>query len=616
MRRRAAAPLVACALLGPAAPAADERPSFVFFLSDDHAERAISACGSDLVETPSIDRIAAEGVRFRNSFVANSICAPARATILTGTYSHVNGVVSNAERFDGTQPTLPALLRDAGYQTALIGKWHLKSDPVGFDHWEILPGQGSYYNPDFRTPAGTERRRGYVTDLITDAALRWLEEERDPARPFLLLVWHKAPHRAWLPGPDHLSTYDDVVFPEPPTLFDDLSGRGTAARLQEMTIARHLMDGYDLKLWPDDPDAEAWGRAWTYGRMDDAQRARWHATYDPLNAAFRAAAPTGDDLVRWKYQRYLHDYLACIASVDDGVGRVLDALEVPRGPDGGALSDRTAVVYSSDQGFYLGEHGWYDKRWLYEESLRTPLLVRGPGRAAEGSVVDALVSNVDVAPTFLDLAGVPIPARMQGRSLVPFLRGASPPDWRDAIYSQYFEGAGKAHNVHRHHGLRTDRWKLIRYDGLDEWELFDLATDPHELRSLHDAPEHAAIRDDLVARLAAMRRSLGVEEGGVPLDEVVPAGIEVPRADLARPPEEGVFTKALVLGVTSDGGYVLDGDPVGFEAVERRLRAWTDTPVPWGGPAWTEDAWSTRHVVVAADERAPWPAVARVFERG
>jgi len=484
-------------------------PNIIFVFADDHAPAAIGAYGGRLAgldPTPTIDRLASEGMLFRNTFVTNAICAPSRAVILTGTHSHVNGVRTNAERFDSSLATLPILLQDAGYQTALVGKWHLKSDPVGFDYWEILPDQGVYYNPDFTTASGTARDTGYVTDLITDKALAWLERGRDPGRPFLLLYQHKAPHREWSPDGAYLDRYADVTIPEPPTLFDDWAHRTTAAAAQEMTIARHMTLGYDLRFWPntiapDDP-ANAWAQR-LRDRMTDDQRARYDGAYGPRNDALRAASPAGDDLVRWKYQRYLKDYLRTIASVDDNLARLLDYL------DTSGLARNTVVVYSSDQGFFLGEHGWFDKRWMYEESLRTPLIVRWPGVVRPGSVNDDLVQNLDFAETFLDMAGVPIPPSMQGRSLVPLLRGDRPADWRNAIYYHYYEFPG-VHAVARHDGVRTTRYKLIDYYQLGEWELFDLEHDPDELRSVYDDPAYATVRAALEQRLFDLRDQYGV----------------------------------------------------------------------------------------------------------
>jgi arylsulfatase A-like enzyme len=500
---------VACA---PEAP-----PNIIFVFTDDHATQAIGAYGDRLAPldpTPNIDRLAREGMMFRRAFVTNSICAPSRAVILTGLHSHLNGVYTNAERFDSSQVTFPQLLQEGGYQTAMVGKWHLKSDPVGFDYWEVLPGQGVYYNPDFRTVEGAVRDTGYVTDLITDKALAWLER-RDASRPFMLMYQHKAPHREWYPGPDHLTKYDGVSIPEPATLFDDYEGRTSATRTQEMTIADHMRLSYDLKLWPNlvDPEEQLTrGTRRMRERMTPEQLAAWESAYDPKSSAFNDDPPTGEDLVRWKYQRYMEDYLASIASVDDNLGRLLDYL------DEHGLAENTVVVYSSDQGFYLGEHGWFDKRWMYEESFRTPLIVRWPGRVHAGNENTDLVQNLDFAPTFLDLAGIQPPEFMQGRSLVPLLEGQNPADWRDAIYYQYFEFPG-VHAVQRHYGVRTDRYKLIHYYLIDEWELFDLEQDPNELQSVYGDPDYASIQGQLEERLMALRQEYQVpDEDPVPFE--------------------------------------------------------------------------------------------------
>jgi len=446
-------------------------------------------------------------MRFDRALVTNSICAPSRAVIQTGRYSHLNGVRDNSDVFDGGQLTFPKLLRAAGYQTAIVGKWHLKSVPTGFDYWEVLPGQGEYYNPDLLTSvADTTARRtreGYVTDIITDLALDWLGQGRDPERPFLLMVQHKAPHRNWMPGPDHLMTLDSVTIPEPETLFDDYSGRASPAANQEMTIARHMFDTYDLKLEPlPGTDLPEW-QATSFGRMSAAQRAAWDAAYDPRNESFRDARPEGDELTRWKYQRYIKDYVRTIASIDDNLGRLLDWL------DETGLADNTIVVYSSDQGFYLGEHGWYDKRWMYEESFRTPLIVRWPETTAPGSTSGSIVSNLDFAPTFLEVAGLKVPGSMQGRSFVPLLRGGTPADWRTSFYYHYYEADGP-HAVAEHYGVATDRHKLIRYPATNEWELFDLQVDPHELRSVAEDPSYAETRAALEEELERLREELGV----------------------------------------------------------------------------------------------------------
>ncbi len=476
-------------------------PNILFIFSDDHACQAISAYGSQINRTPNIDRIAWEGALFENSFCSNSICAPSRAVVLTGKFSHINGKIDNrADPFDTSQPTFNKALQAAGYQTAMIGKWHLRNDPEGFDFWRVLPGQGHYYNPDFRTPAGTERIEGYVTDIITDLSLDWLESGRDPERPFLLMCQHKAPHRNWMPGPDHLMTYEGRAVPEPETLFDDYRGRASPASNQEMTIRDHFFPAYDLKITPPSPDDEGDVNNWaaTYDRMTPAQRQQWDAAYGPRNAALAEAGLEGDDLVRYYYQRYIKDYLRCIASVDDSVGRILEYL------DNKGLAQNTLVIYSSDQGFYLGEHGWYDKRWMYEESLRMPFVARWPGRIRPGTRVSHMIQNIDYAPTFLDAAGLPIPADIQGESLLPLMEGRTPGDWRESVYYHYYEFPA-VHMVAKHYGVRTERYKLIHYYETGEWELFDLETDPEELRSVYDDPDYGAVRGELRIELDRLR---------------------------------------------------------------------------------------------------------------
>jgi len=480
---------------------AKERPNIVFIFSDDHSTAAISAYGSEINNTPNLDRLAAEGMLFENTFCTNGICAPSRAVILTGKHSHLNSVPTNAERFDGSQTTFPKLLQTADYQTALVGKWHLKSDPTGFDFWRVLPGQGEYYSPDFLTPEGRKRYEGYCTDLTTDFGLEWLEE-RDEDKPFCLMLQHKAPHRSWMPGPDHLDLYDGEWIPEPDTLFDSYSTRSRAAYEQEMTIDRHMYLHYDLQVPPTEAegqDLKGPDRAYSrlLDRMTPEQRAAWDAAFEPRNAAFREAKLEGEDLVRWKYQRYIKNYLRCIQSVDDNVGRVMDYLEAE------GLAENTIVIYSSDQGFYLGEHGWYDKRFMYEPSLRMPFIVRWPGVTEPGSRDEHLVQNLDFAETFLDIAGVEAPEDMQGASLVPFLRGEEPEDWRESIYYEYFEVG--IHAVEPHYGVRTDRHKLMHFHRIDAWELYDLETDPNEVHNLYGKLGHEALTLSLKTELARLR---------------------------------------------------------------------------------------------------------------
>jgi arylsulfatase A-like enzyme len=481
--------------LAPAAAPADEkpaRPNILFVFTDDHASHAISAYGSKVNKTPHIDRLAKEGMLFRNCFCTNSICAPSRAVILTGKHSHVNGVIDNAVAFDGRQEHIGKLLGKSGYQTALLGKWHLKSDPTGFDHWAVLSGaggQGTYYNPEFKTSKGPLKVEGYGTDIVTDMALEWLKA-RDKDRPFFLMYQHKAPHRPWEPGPKHLGLYKGVKIPEPDTLFDDHSGLAGPAKKQEMTIEKHLTDR-DLKLVPP-------------GNLTKDQRKAWDEAYREENESFRKAKPEGKELVRWKYQRYIKDYLRCVAGVDDNLGRVLKYL------DDTGLAKNTLVIYSSDQGFYLGDRGWYDKRWMYDESLRMPLVVRWPGVVKPGSENKDLVQNLDFAQTFLEAAGAKAPGDMQGRSLVPLLKGETPKDWRASVYYHYFEYPA-VHAVQRHYGVRTKTHKLIHYYLVDEWELFDLEKDPGERKSVYADPKYAGAKKELLAELTRLRKQYKVD---------------------------------------------------------------------------------------------------------
>ena len=483
-----------------------QRPNILFIFSDDHAAQSIGAYGSKINKTPNIDRIAQEGIVLDRCYCCNSICAPSRAAVLTGKHSHANGLMTNGDRFDGSQMTFPKLLHGAGYQTALIGKWHLKTDPAGFDHWQILPGQGSYYNPDFIDVSGKKRYTGYATDVTTDLALDWLKNQRDQTKPFLLMCQHKAPHRTWAPGPKHLILYDDVTIPEPPTLFDDYTQRNSVLKDNEMEIGRHMMMDYDLKV-AGSQEKDVLGRAFKnpeLRRMTPEQRKDWDAAYDPKNQAFAQANLTGKDLVRWKYQRYIKDYLRCVASVDDNIGRMLDYL------DQAGLAENTLVVYSSDQGFYLGEHGWYDKRWMYEESFRMPFVARWPAMIKPGRRSSKLAQNIDFGPTFLDVAGVAIPEEMQGESLVPLFEAKRFTKWRKSLYYHYYEKG--EHHVPRHYGVRTDRYKLIHYYDTDEWELFDLKQDPQEMKSVYSDAAYKTIRIKMHKELKRLQKYFNTPE--------------------------------------------------------------------------------------------------------
>jgi arylsulfatase A-like enzyme len=478
---------------------AADRPNIVFIFSDDHAYQAVSAYGDPkkLIETPNIDRIAREGVRFDRCVVPNSICGPSRATVLTGKYSHINGFYNNTNsKFDGTQVTFPKLLKAAGYQTALVGKWHLVSEPTGFDFWQILPGQGIYYNPPMIRMGERIRNEGYVTDIVTDASLEWLEK-RDKSKPFLMMMQHKAPHREWAPALRHLGHNGDRIYPEPDTLFDDYTGRGIAEKSQDMTLAK-TFSSLDAKL--------------TYPPgMNDAQKKEWDKYYQPRNDALKTMRLTQKGLVKWRYQRYLHDYLGCIKAVDESVGRMLKYL------DDHDLARNTLVVYASDQGFYLGEHGWFDKRWIFEESLRTPCLMRYPGVAKAGHATAKITSNLDFAETILDVAGVPIPKEMQGRSLTPLLKGETPADWRQSFYYHYYEYPGP-HSVARHYGVVTETHKLVKFYDLEQpyTELFDTKADPKELTDVSAKPEYANVKAELEKELARLRMELKVTEKDPP----------------------------------------------------------------------------------------------------
>jgi len=476
----------------------DTRPNIIYIMSDDHGYQAVSAYGYGINRTPNIDRLAKEGALFMNSFVANSLCAPSRATLLTGKFSHMNGKVDNVVTFNGDQETFPKLLQQAGYQTAIVGKWHLRSDPQGFDYWNVLPGQGQYYNPDFIEMGKKKRYEGYVTSLITQFAFHWLDSLRDPSKPFCLMIHEKAPHRNWLPDLKYLYLYDDKTFPFPDNFFDDYSGRGTPAHTQQMEVVRDMMWGHDMKFENDPYTGEPTNFMPNIRRFTDRQRETWRKAYTPRNEAFIKNKPEGKELARWKFNRYIKDYLRCIRSVDDAVGEVLDYLDKHN------LTENTVVIYTSDQGFYLGEHGWFDKRWMYEQSLKMPLLMRYPKEIKPGTVVNAMVQNIDFAPTFLDYAGVTVPEDMQGMSFRKLVKGEQVP-WRDAIYYHYYEYPA-VHMVKRHYGIRTERYKLIHfYYDVDEWELYDLQKDPEEMQSVYDDPAYADVRAVMQKKLQEIR---------------------------------------------------------------------------------------------------------------
>ena len=480
-----------------------KKPNILVIFSDDHAYQAISAYGYGLNNTPNIDRIANEGALFTRACVTNSICAPSRAVLLTGKHSFVNGKVDNVQPFNWDQPSFPKLLQANGYQTALIGKIHLDGLPQGFDHSMVLPGQGHYYNPDFIVNGERKNFLGYCTELITEFAMDWLKEGRDPEKPFLLMYHHKAPHRNWKPSPKYLTLFDDKEFTPPANYFDDYEGRGVAAKEQEMEVDGHAQWGHDFKMVVD-PNGDSTGFHRELARFDEKQLADWNAAYEPKNEALKAkyAEMSEKEIGIWKYNRYIKDYLRTIQSVDDGVGEVMDYLE-----ENGML-DNTIVVYTSDQGFYLGEHGWFDKRFMYEESFRTPMLVRYPKEIKAGTKIDELVQNLDLAPTFLDYAGIEIPGEMQGESFRKLVSGETD-EWRDAVYYTYYEYPS-VHMVKRHYGVADKRYKLIHYYyDIDQWELYDLEKDPAEMKNLYNDPEYASVREGMHKKLSELREYYG-----------------------------------------------------------------------------------------------------------
>ena len=468
---------------------AAERPNIVFIMSDDHATRAVSAYDDSLMETPNIDRIAANGMRFDRAYVGNAICGPSRATTLTGLHSHGNGFYSNewSGPFDGEQQSMPTLLQKAGYQTAVVGKWHLYSDPVGFDHWDIIDNvmeQGTYYNPSFRSSVGIEEATGYVADLVTDKAISWLGKAKESKQPFLLMYNHKTPHRDWLPGPQELRDWqEEERIDEPATLLRSMDSLTQARQDARMTISQY-MTSVDVKL--------SMG-----GNLTPVQATLWESAFGEGNQKFETAELSEEDEVRWKYQRYIKTYLASVRSMDRQIGRLLNYLEAQE------LMDNTIIIYTSDQGFFLGENGWFDKRWMDEVSSRVPLLIQWPGHIAPGRSTSALVQNIDYAPTVLDAAGVKPKKPMHGVSLLPLFE-AKPLKWQRDLYYHFYENPG-FHGVARHYGVRTDRYKLIHYYQNDEWELFDLKDDPEDQKNLFGAAGYADITSNLKKRLADLR---------------------------------------------------------------------------------------------------------------
>lgn len=475
------------------------KPNIVFIMSDDHAEQAISCYNNKLIQTPNLDRIAEEGVRFENSFVTNSICGPSRATLLTGKYSHKNGFKDHRDRFDGGQQTFPKLLQKAGYKTAIVGKWHLKSEPTGFDYWNILRGQGQYYNPTLREIGQEEGKEyeGYCPDIVTDLALEAMND-LGSTDPFCMMIHFKSPHRNWMPNTKYLDAFEDTEFPIPDTFDDDYSDRDAAdeaeMRIQDMWLSfdQKMVRPYygeETGMGGKDSWTENVGDSWerALDRLTDEQRKPWDAHYKKRMEAFQKLQLTGREKKVWMFQNYLRDYLGCVLSIDENIGRVLDYL------DEKGLADNTILVYTSDQGMYLGEHGWYDKRFMYEESLSMPLLMRYPMEMPSGKVVKDMVLNLDFASTFLDYAGIDTPPDIQGTSMRPLMRRWYANKWRHAIYYHYYENPNSWHNVRGHCGVRTERYKLLHFYHEDRWELFDLKTDPDEMNNLYEDVEYADV---------------------------------------------------------------------------------------------------------------------------
>ena len=499
----------------------DERPNILFIMSDDHSYQAISSYSDKLINTPNIDRIAKDGILFSNACVTNSICAPSRAVILTGKHSHLNGKVDNGFPFDTTQVTFPQLFQKAGYQTAMFGKLHFGNNPKGVDDFLILPGQGNYINPKFLGKETDTIIQGYVTDVITDLTLNWFREKRDKQKPFLMMYLHKAPHRPWWPSPEKFAEFYDKEFPEPETLFDDYKGRGSAAKSAEMNILTHMQYMHDSKIRPStleemgevNPEIVYYridgteyrpgpgGFLVPFNRGTSDQITKYNVTLDKINNDFKENWPKMNDKekMQWKFQRYMQDYLATISSVDDNVGRVLDYLEE------NDLDDNTLVVYTSDQGFYLGEHGWYDKRFIYNESFKTPLLIKWPNKIKPGITNDEMVQNLDFAQTFLEAAGIASPDDMQGESLMPLLTGQEDKWTREEVYYHYYEYPS-VHMVKRHYGIVNKEFKLVRfYYDVDEWELYDRLNDPNEMNNVYNDPNYSEVVRDLKVKLAELR---------------------------------------------------------------------------------------------------------------
>ncbi|MGN1264650.1 MAG: sulfatase [Muribaculaceae bacterium] len=476
--------------------------NIVYIMTDDHTAQMMSCYDKRYMHTPNLDRIAEHGVRFTSSYVANSLSGPSRACMITGKHSHANGFTDNTTCvFDASQPTFPKMLQRAGYQTAVFGKWHLESLPTGFDKWEIVPGQGDYYNPRFIEMNGdTIKQEGYLTDLITDKSINWIENQRDKDKPFCILIHHKAIHRNWLSKIEDLHLYEDCTFPVPRNFYDDYEGRPAAAA-QEMSIYKDMDLIYDLKM--DRSDLTSSLKP-TYlnmiKRMNPQERKAWHEFYDSIASDFYSRDLKGRELAEWKFQRYVRDYMKVVKSLDDNVGRVLDYLEKS------GLIENTLVVYTSDQGFYIGEHGWFDKRFMYEESFHTPLIMRLPEGFDRRGDISEMVQNIDYAPTFLEIAGAPIPDDMQGMSLMPLLRGDKNVKWRDALYYHFYEYPAE-HSVKRHYGVSNGRYKLIHfYNDIDHWEFYDLLNDPYEMHNIYNVPAAKPLVEKMRQRLVELQK--------------------------------------------------------------------------------------------------------------
>lgn len=517
-------PLLSVAAMAACGQQSVRQPNIVCIFVDDHAYQAISAYGHPigrLALTPNIDRIAEKGMLFRQSFVENSISAPSRATLLTGLYSHQHGQTRLGCCLDTGKTWFTELLQDQGYTTSVFGKWHLNAEPKGFDHYDILFDQGEYYNPGFRRPdtgGAYVKEEGYVTTLITDHAIRWLDQVIADEKPFFISVNHKAPHRNWMPDLPNLHLFSEFVFPEPSTLFDEFATRGSQMQTQELTIDRHMGYTFDFKVaeLQDEPTLDYIRDSWpgAIGGLNEQQRARWDKAYAEQNRSFLAHRPEGKELLRWKYQRYIRDYCRTIRSIDEQVGRLLDYLE-----EKGQL-EHTLIIYTSDQGFLLGEHGLYDKRFMYEESFRTPLLIAYPPLIHAGSHSDELVQNIDLAPTFLEIAGAGVPDELPGRSLVSLFAKGRSAGWRKELYYHFYDYPAVG-NVRRHYGIRTDRYKLIHWYGegagsdgdMDEWEMYDLKKDPTEINNIINDSRYIRKQRSLRHRLQELREEIGAAEG-------------------------------------------------------------------------------------------------------